>query len=85
MRPRRLDREFIGIRIPHHRMHDRAVDAGRVHHRQRLFFQERRLPVVGRWRSLTPEMDLRVNDHHGGWLSLEIFVNPLTHGCCRSP
>jgi hypothetical protein len=30
-------------------------------------------------------MDLRVNDHHGGWLSLEVFVKPLTHGCCRSP
>src|SRR6266704_2624304 len=25
-------------------------------------------------------MDLRVNDHHGGSLSLEVFVKPLSHG-----
>jgi hypothetical protein len=43
------------------------------------------LPVVRRWSSLTPEMDLRVNDHHGGWLSVEVFVKRLTHGFCRSP
>ena len=62
----------LGIRVPHHRMDHRAIDAGGVHVRESfLLLQIRRLTVMGGWFAFGPEMDLCVNDHHGGWLPLD--------------
>ena len=71
MRARRFDGEFVRIRVPHHRMDHRAIDAGGVHGRQRFLLQIGCLAVMGGWCAFGPEVDLCVNNHHGGWLSLD--------------
>ena len=59
------------VRVPHHRVDHRTIDAGGVHRFQRFLLQIGCLAVMGGWCALGPEVDLRVGNHHGGWLSLD--------------
>ena len=79
MRACRLDGQLVRIGVPHHRVDHRSIDAGGVHGRQRFILQKRRLPVMGGWRAFGPEVDLCVNNHHGGWLSYTV-----EEGCGRA-
>lgn len=54
------------IRIPARRMQDGAVDAGRIHVPQRLVEQIGRRAMRGDDVALGPQVDLGIDDVHGG-------------------
>ena len=70
MGSRRFDGQLIRIRVPHYRVDHRAIDAGGVHSRQRIFLQKWCLAMMDRGCAFGPEVYLSVNNHHGGCLSL---------------
>jgi hypothetical protein len=74
----RLRRQIVRIRVPQHRVDQRAVDAGLVHRGDRFLRRVRLLAVLRRWRALFPEMDLPVDDQH-----LAYPFDPKIFDCSR--
>ncbi len=62
--PHRRLRQLVRIRVPQHRMDQRAIDAGFVHARNRLLGRIRKLAMMRRRRSFLPEMDLCIDNQH---------------------
>src|SRR6202011_6077781 len=83
--PHRFDRQLVRIRVPQHRVDQRAVDTGFIHRGDRLLCRVRLLAVLRRWRALVPEMDLRVDDQHLAYpFDPKIFSRPRIRRSLKS-